>query len=272
MDLIRLLPTPSEQMPLEGAYLGLGLHRQAGDGDILIYANYIASLDGRISLRDAATGEFGVPASLANGRDWRLYQELAAQADVMIVSARYMRQLAKGMAQDLLPVGQGEAYRDLLDWRAAEGLAAQPDVVIVSTSLDIPPEALDRITDRRVLVATAADADAAAVSELETRGIEVVTAGEVQVEGRTLRRALIGRGYRGAYMIAGPGVHRMLLADGALDRLFLTTRHRLLGGRDFHTIVEADLPAPVRLMLQALYLDTEGEQHFADYRVGTPLA
>lgn len=272
MSLTRLLPTPSERIPLEGAYLDLDLHRQAPEGDILIYANYIASVDGRIALRDAATGEFAVPAAIANTRDWRLYQELAAQAEVMIVSARYMRQLAKGTAQDLLPVGEGPAYRDLRDWRAAQGLAPQPDVVVVTASLDIPGAALDRISDRRVVVAVPSGADAARLGALAARGVESVVAGEGRVEGASLRRALIGLGYRSAYMIAGPGVFRMLLADTAVDRLFLSTRHRLLGGRDFSSILDADLPAPVRLSLNALYLDGEGEQHFADYRIGDPHA
>lgn len=271
MSLTRLLPAPSEPIPLKGAYLGLGLHRQAGDAGILIYANYIASVDGRIALRDAATGEFSVPASLANTRDWRLYQELAAQADVMIVSARYMRQLARGTAQDLLPVGEAPAYRDLRDWRAAQGLAPQPDVVVVTASLDIPEAALDRLTDRRVIVAVPKGADATKRGALAARGVEVVVTGEARVEGTVLRRALIGLGYRSAYMIAGPGVFRMLLADGAVDRLFLTTRHRLLGGSAFHTLLDQDLPAPAALALNALYLDGEGEQHFADYRIGAAL-
>ena len=270
--LTRLLPQPIQQIPLAGTYLSLGLHRQAGDGDILIYANYIASVDGRIALRDPVSGEFTVPAAIANDRDWRLYQELAAQADVMIVSARYMRQLAKGTAQDLLPVGEGDAYRDLREWRAAEGLASQPDVLIVSQSLDIPVPALARFTDRRIIVATSEDAGASALDALRQQGIEVVTAGRQRVEGMALRQALAARGYRSAYMIAGPAVHRMLLAAGAIDRLFLTTRHRLLGGKDFSTIVGDGLPAPVRLTLNAMYLDVEGGQHFADYRLGKALA
>jgi riboflavin biosynthesis pyrimidine reductase len=270
--LTRLWPAPARQMPLQGAYLNLDLHRQAGDGNILIYANYIASVDGRIALRDADSGEFAVPAAIANERDWRLYQELAAQADVMIVSARYMRQLAKGTAQDLLPVGQGPRYRDLRDWRAGQGLAAQPDVVIVSASLDIPGAALARLADRRVIVATTAGADADNVAALRERGTEVVVAGTDRVEGMALRQALTGMAYRSAYMIAGPAVHRMLLADGAIDRLFLTTRHRLLGGGEFHTILDQDLPAPVALALNAMYLDAEGEQHFADYRIGAARA
>jgi riboflavin biosynthesis pyrimidine reductase len=265
--LIQLVPEPVQRVPLAGAYLALGLHRQAGPGDILIYANYLASVDGRIALCDPSTGEFGVPAAIANDRDWRLYQELAAQAGVMIISARYMRQLATGTAQDLLPVGEDPRYRDLKDWRTEQGLKPQPDVVIVSRSLDIPVAALARLAERRIIVATTTDADTSMVEALRKQGIEVLTAGQQHVEGQALRQALAQMGYRSAYMIAGPEVHRMLLAEGALDRLFLTTRHCLLGGKEFHTILGQELPAPVTLKLNAMYLDAEGGQHFADYRI-----
>lgn len=111
MSVLRLYPAPPEPTQLEGLYLKLNLHLQVEVGEILIYSNYIASMDGRISLRDTSTGRFIVPEAIANKRDWRLYQELAAQSDVMITSARYFRQLAKGEAQDLLPVGQiGRAH------------------------------------------------------------------------------------------------------------------------------------------------------------------
>jgi len=258
-------------MPLQGLYLALRLHRQAADGGLLIYANYIASLDGRISLPDAA-GEQIVPASLANKRDWRLYQELAAQSDVMLTSARYFRQLAKGNAQDLLPVGREPAYADLAAWRLAEGLQAQPDVAILSRSLDIPQAALDAIGDRRVLLLTGKDADTAAVERLKAQGVSVLISRQSELDGAEIRRLLAARNYRSAYMIAGPEVHRTLLAGG-LDLLFLTQRHRLLGGNDFSSIMQGELDTPVDMELQSLYLDEEavlherGGQCFACYAV-----
>jgi len=97
-DVLQLYPASHRQRTLNGLYLGLNLHRQAEIGDVLIYANYIASVDGRIAVRDEGSGEFVVPPAIANKRDWRLYQELAAQADVMLTSARYFRQLATGVA------------------------------------------------------------------------------------------------------------------------------------------------------------------------------
>lgn len=268
MSVLQLYPPGQHHsQPLQGLYLGLNLHHQAEAGNVHIYANYIASVDGRISLRNADTGEFGVPAAIANPRDWRLYQELAAQAEVMIVSARYMRQLAKGCAQDLLPVGQGEAYADLITWRQQQGLSAQPDVLILSASLDIPAEAIAGLTDRKLIVMAPAGADREKAQSLIAMGAEVRFTAADQVNGQDIRQWLIQLGYRSAYMIAGPQVHHTLVNAGVLDHLFLTTYHTLLGGDDYHTILEGDLSQAATLQLKQLYLDAHAPtpQHFAHY-------
>jgi len=262
-----LFPSSRDTKPLQGLYLDEHLHEQAAVGDVLIYANYIASLDGRISLRDEQTGEFSVPASIGNKRDWRLYQELAAQADVMITSARYFRQLNKGCAQDLLPVGQEPVYADLAVWRAEQGLKPQPDIVIVSASLDIPLPAVKSLKNRRVWVLTVQGADVIHCKQLEAVGVTVVqTSSEAAVGGKALKAFLIKQAYRSAYMIAGPAVHHALVADGVLNRLFLSTHLSLLGQNDFHTILQGDM-APVMTELCSLYLDHEGGQMFGQYKI-----
>ncbi|MDQ6960507.1 MAG: dihydrofolate reductase family protein, partial [Mariprofundaceae bacterium] len=221
---MRLYPVPHAKKPLKELYLGLNLHRQAVDDDVLIYSNYIASVDGRISLRDVVSGQFSVPEAIANKRDWRLYQELAAQADVMVTSARYFRQLAAGQAQDMLPVGQSRDFADLLDWRRAQGLDAQSAVAIISNSLDIPVEALDMVHGRDIYVFTTEQADPAWEIALKRHGAHVIHAGSAEgVDGGVLKRQLAGLGFSSAYVIAGPQVHGMLIKARALDRLFLTT-------------------------------------------------
>jgi len=153
MTVLSLFPA-AEGRPLAGLYLGLNLHRLAEADDILIYSNYITSLDGRISLTlDHAVGS-QVPADIINRRDWRLYQELAAQADVMITSARYFRQLAQGEAQDLLPVGQQPEYAALLAWRETPGLKSHPALPILSRPLDLPVPALHHLQAPPPLILT----------------------------------------------------------------------------------------------------------------------
>jgi len=252
---------------LKGLYLALALHRAAPPGGVLIYANYIASMDGRISLRDRHTGRQQVPAALANARDWRLYQELAAQSDVLIVSARYFRQLAAGCAQDVLPVGDAAAFADLHAWRRRQGMAAQPDVLVLSNSLDIPPAVLPR--DRQILVLCGSQAPRAAEQRLLSLGVRVFRDGAPEVQGAFVRDVLCAEGYRAAYMIAGPRVHRTLLAAGVLDQCFLTQRHLLLAGEDFATCLAGELRAPVALKLVSLHLDAgiEPAQQFACFRL-----
>lgn len=266
-SVLRLFPAPQEALPLKGLYLGLNLHRQAAGGDVLIYSNYIASLDGRIAARNGASGEFEVPEAIANDRDWRLYQELAAQADVMLTSARYFRQLEKGCAQDLLPVGTQDAYADVLDWRKSQGLAAQPAVAILSNSLDIPVAALGGIRGRDIYVFTHVGAETSRVAALEAEGVRVCVAGASAVEGVRLKAALADLGLCSAYMIAGPEVHHTLLAAGVLNRMFLTTHHILLGGSEFHTILGRHLPSPAHAELLSLYFDPLQRQSFAQFSV-----
>jgi len=261
-----LFPPANASKALQGLYLECALHTQAAADDVFIYSNYIASLDGRIALRDGQTGEFSVPASIANKRDWRLYQELAAQADVMITSARYFRQLEKGCAQDLLPVGQEPDYADLAAWRAEQGLKLQPDVVIVSVSLDIPLNAVKSLKNRRVWVLTVQGADALRAKQLEDAGVTLVQAGVGQVNGKALKAFFIEHGYRSAYMIAGPEIHHTLLAAGVLNRLFLSTHLSLLGHNQFHTILQGDMP-PQAVALRSLYLDNEAGQMFGQYDI-----
>jgi riboflavin biosynthesis pyrimidine reductase len=254
-----LYPKCAEPRPLQGSYLDLNLHQQAAAGDVYIYANYIASLDGRIALYDKTLGEYAVPKSIANHRDWRLYQELAGQADVMITSARYFRQLAEGKAQDLLPVGSGEAYADIKVWRETQGLKAQPDVMVLSNSLDIPLKALEKVQGRQVIVLTASQ-DTKKIDILVQAGVKVVQT--AQVTGAFVRERLMALKYRSAYLIAGPQVHATFIKDGNVDELFLTTHFSLLGGTQVSGLVDADLPKAQRLKLISSYLDIQENQMF----------
>ena len=266
MSIQPLYPNASESRSLKNTYLSLNLHQQASANDVLIYANYIASLDGRIALRHGETGDFCVPQSIANKRDWRLYQELAAQSGIMLTSARYFRQLEKGCAQDLLPVGQEKAYQDLAVWREMQGLKAQPDIMIVSASLDIPLSALQSLEGRKIYIITVKSADEHRKQALQDMGAQVlVTVGD-RVDGMAIKTHLVAQGYRSAYMIAGPAVHQTLLAAGVLNRLFLTTHLSLLAQNDFHTILQGDMQ-PVALSLRSLYLDNIGGQMFGQYDI-----
>ncbi len=256
----RLYPLPTKELPLHGLYLGHAVWQQAAEmGRPLVYANFVTSLDGRIAVPGPTGSGLVVPKEVANSRDWRLFQELAVQADVVISSGRYLRDYASGHAQEILRVYDDPQFADLAQWRVQRGLSPQPDIAVISASLDFPvPEAL-LVGGRRVVIFTTEQADQQRVRELEDHAGRVVVAGEATVTGDRLVQAMAELGYRAIYSASGPKVLHLLLAAGVLDRLYLTLANRLLGGDLFSSIVEGPLLAPAAGMrLATVYLDAAG--------------
>lgn len=253
----QLYPLPPQELPLRGLYLGQDVRREAAAlGRPFVYANFVASLDGRIAVPGPTGSGMVVPKQVANSRDWRLFQELAVQADVVISSGRYLRDYASGHAQEILRVYDDPQFADLAQWRVQQGLSPQPDIAVISASLDFPiPEAL-LAGGRRVVIFTTEQADRRQVRDLEAHAGQVVLAGESTVAGDRLVQAMAGLGYRAIYSASGPKVLHLLLAAGVLDRLYLTLAHRLLGGDPFSSIVEGPLLAPaVGMRLHTAYYD-----------------
>lgn len=257
--LLQLFPPGSAQpLPLNGLYLQHCLHRLGTPEHPLVYSNYVVSLDGRIALDYPHAGHTGVPRSITSSVDWRLYQELAAQADVLLTSGRYMRDLAAGKAQAELPVSRN--FQDLIEWRRKQGLEEQPAVVILSRSLDLPLKLLKE-TERTVYVATGVEADKRKIAAIAETGVHVLLAGDHdEAHGCQLIEELGEKGYRSIYSIAGPGLLDTLLRTGKVDRLYLTQVHTLLGGQCYDTLLEGQMLEPAaRFELEELYFDQGDE-------------
>ncbi|MGR6034581.1 MAG: RibD family protein [Candidatus Nitrosoglobus sp.] len=261
-ELLKLFPAPVEVVALKGLYLNQKLQELGTNSQPFVYTNFIASLDGRISLENPKKKTHVVPSAIANPRDWRLFQELAAQADALITSGRYIRQLAKNVAQDILPISGKPDYADLIEWRQSQGLSPQPAIVIVSDSLNIPiPEALLN-SNRPIYVATGSEANPFQVQKIEAKGIRVIFAGSgLRVQGHKLITALGQEGFTTIYMTAGPEVLNTLIADKMLNRLYLTQALRILGGESFDTLLKGGrLDPPADFNLHSLYYDTAAEK------------
>ncbi|MBX3054256.1 MAG: dihydrofolate reductase family protein [Caldilineaceae bacterium] len=259
MDQLQQLFPQAGPAPFPGAYLAHDLRqatRQAGQP--FVYANFVVSLDGRIAIPAADGSGLTVPKQIANERDWRLYQELAAQADIIISSGRYLRDWAAGRAQEILQVDDPR-FADLRAWRQNQGLKPQPDIAIISGSLRFPIPDVLTAGGRKVVVFTSAQPDPHRVREIEDQAGQVFVAGEERVEGGPLVQQMAALGYGTVYSAAGPRIAHLLLAAGVLDRLYLTHASRLLGGDPFAPIVEGPLfPQAIDLKLNTLYLDPAG--------------
>ncbi len=254
--MIRLWPQPSTAVELRNLYLDERLWQQATRERPFVYTNYVSSLDGRIALRSAEENAYTVPASIANPRDWRLFQELAAQADVLVTSGRHLRDRAAGIAQEIIAVYEQPDFADLRAWREAQGLSVYPALAVVSKSLDfvLPPEFRERV--KRVVFFTGTLAPAARIEALRKEGFRVVEDQAANVSATTLITTLSALGHRTIYSVTGPEILHLLLSANVLDRLYLTVVHRLLGGVAYRTLVEGEILArPAGFQLRTLYFD-----------------
>ena len=95
-----------------------GLHHLGTPEQPFVYANFVSSLDGRIAVVEVQTGESYVLEDLTSGHDWRLFQELQAQADCMVTHGGYLRALAARKFQDILRLGSRR-----MRWTSAAGAA-----------------------------------------------------------------------------------------------------------------------------------------------------
>jgi riboflavin biosynthesis pyrimidine reductase len=255
--LLRLYPTPAQNIPVQGLYLQHGIHKLSKKNAPFVYANFLASLDGRIALEDVELGKTYIPKHLTTAADFRLFMELHAQADCLITHGGYMRALQQSKLGNILQIGSRRDLVDLAKWRLEHGLKPQPDVIIASASLDFPMHDSLQKHNQKVYIATGRNADPQRVDYWRKRGIPVLFVGtERLVQGAALIHELDKLGYKSIYLIAGPQMLDTIIREKQLCRLYQTITHQLLGGKDFRTLLPGPtLGAEGNLKLKSLYLD-----------------
>ena len=239
----RLYPAPPVERPIKGAYLAHDVRALASLDRPFIYANFVSSLDGRTSQIDRESGRIRPPRAISSEDDWRLYRELAAQADAVVTSSsRLTAMLAEG--RDEIECVEGLAEGDVGAWRSERGLPPQPSCIVLGKTFDFPVESL--LAKRRcdLVLMMGALADRRLAAQLRDSGIDVrfgdhrwVLAGDVVAMARA-------RGFRTLYLIGGPDVLYTMLDAALLDRLYLTQALVTIGGRDYDTLVRGDLLMP----------------------------
>lgn len=256
---LQLYPLPARERSLEGLYLDHNLRQHAEDsGECYLYSNFITSLDGRIAIPHPTRPGLVVPKDIANERDWRLFQEVAAHADIIISSGRYLRDWADGRAQEILQVDDPR-FADIRSWRKEKGLPTHPDIAIVSGSLNFPIPEILTAGGRKISIFTSADPPLDRVREIEAKAGQVMVVGDEGVDGKMMAQRLFEMGYRTVYSSAGPKILHFLISAGILKRLYLSFASRILGGHPYSSLVEGGLFNPaVDLILNRLFYDPRG--------------
>ena len=146
---------PEEKgLPLEGLYLN---HRLVEIAEKLkrplVIANFITDENDVIATRDSEDN-FQVAKDVKNPYDWRLFQELTVQADVIKTGAGYLKRFAakSDEAQNIFfQFDKGAEFEQLGDWRLQNGFKRRnPDIVIVSRTLDFEIPELVKTSGRKI--------------------------------------------------------------------------------------------------------------------------
>ena len=259
-----LFPDAGVERELHGLHLGHDLRSRAGSASPFVFSGFISSIDGRIGV----DGAVGAPRALRNDRDWRLFQELIVQADIVLVSGRYVRDVGRGSAKNIIPDPADHEAGDLIDYRLERGLPARPAVAVVTRTGNFEPVVAAGLSDR-VIITHGAQPDPATLRSWTDAGLDSVQVGmDGDVEVDLLMTALIERGDRVVFSAAGPKVLAMLTP--ALDALYLTLGAQLLGGRNFATLLDgAALTPSLGFTLETAYLDRHapaGTQLFLEFK------
>ncbi|MFL6624644.1 MAG: RibD family protein [Sulfurifustaceae bacterium] len=267
--LTRLYPPPSGERPVAGTYLAHDVRRLGVPERPFVYANFVSSLDGRISQIDREMGRLRPPRAISSEHDWRLYRELAAQAEVVVTScSRVCAMLQEN--RDWIECVEEFEEGDIAAWRRERSLPPRPTCIVLGKDLDFP---IARFLERSCgdfIFLVGAQADRNAARKIEAGGFPVKIGRHRWVVGEEIEAIARERGFRTLYLIGGPDVLYTMLDARRLDRLYLTVAHLALGGRDYDTLVRGDaLMPPSWFRLNELYLDSpegnEPELGFVSY-------
>lgn len=185
----RLLPEPSEQ--LDDAGLVESYRPRAGR---FLRVNFVTSLDGAITV-EGRSGGLGSPG------DRRIFALLRALSDVVLVGAGTTA--AEGYRPSTVPIA------------------------VVSRRASLAPG--DRLAVPGTLLVTCAAADAGRRAALADAGVDVVLAGEGDVDLALAQRLLAERGLEHVNCEGGPTLLRAALGAGIVDELALTIAPTLVG-------------------------------------------
>jgi riboflavin biosynthesis pyrimidine reductase len=225
--LTQLFPE-KKQVLLEGLYLAQGLTSLSKRiGRPLIIASYITDLNGLVATR-GVNGRWQVPPEIKNPCDWRLFQELLAQADLAISGSSYIKRFISNGShpQDILFQFQpGMEFEALGEWRLGMGFKKRsPDLAFLTHQLDFSIPEILLNSDREIFIfTTSAMAETDNARVLRGQGVHVIGSGERGVEIEKMVSSLQdGFGFRVMMLVTGPSVLDLLLGSNELDLLYVT--------------------------------------------------
>ncbi len=237
-----LLPE-KRQLPLEGLYLDQKLTEISAQlRKALVLTNFLTDKNGVIARTDQQH-HFQAPPETRNASDWRLSQELMAQADVIICGGSYLKRVSVpgSSHQDILHQFEpGGDFEELGDWRMQTGCKRRsPDLAVVTRHLDFKlPEGLLPGGRKVAIFTTDGIAKSEEAKAFVQAGAAVIGGGELGVDGNRMINYLQDEMHeRVMVMASGPRVLELLLQAGRLELLYITQVQRKIQFDDPSTVI-----------------------------------
>jgi riboflavin-specific deaminase-like protein len=251
---LRLYPLPTKEVEPTSIYSDIQIihpAEEAHGAHPYTISNTVASIDGRTSVEDKASG-------IGSTVDRLAMRNLRARVDAVMVGAGTLRAEKLSLGLDATPRGSG-----------------QPLAIIVAGNGEVPvrKNLVAHEGQRVIVICTNATADA--LTEDLSGFASVLRVPTAEGGYPDLVRAL--QTLREEYLIerllveGGPRLNRALISHDLLDELFLTVAPKLLGGApdDTRTLIEGSIPLPKDLHLMSMHL--AGGEIFLRYTLsGTP--
>ena len=203
----RLLPEPGA-VEAERLFDDVDFAALAPPDRPYVVVNMVSSADGRAALE-------GRTAQLGNDADHAVFHALRTAVDAVMVGTGTLRAERYGR------MIRSEARRAI---RVARGLEPEPLAIVCSRTGDFPTD-----------VPLFEDPQARVMTHTGAAPVEAV------------RRARREHGVRSVLCEGGPTLNAAMLADGAVDELFLTVAPLLAGGAAPLTILSFGDPHPLEL-------------------------
>jgi riboflavin biosynthesis pyrimidine reductase len=211
-----------------------------------LYANFVSSLDGVVSLPEVEASNRLLADE--SSEDHLVMALLRACADVVLVGSGTLRASprARWLPESAFPDGQAA----LAELRRRLGLAPEPALAAVTSGLELPLP-LAELPREPIVLTTRRGAETAAAEA----GDAVPLPGDLFVDVRAAIEELRARGFRRILCEGGPTLFGSLLAAGLVDELFLTLSPVLAGrqaGRQALALVEEAALLPGRRLSGSL--------------------
>jgi riboflavin biosynthesis pyrimidine reductase len=250
---------PAGSLPAELARLYDG---DLGLADRCLYANFVATLDGIVSIPTLRNSNTFIAGD--NDADRFVMGLLRAYADAVLIGSGVLRASPRGTWRaDAIYPPAAAAYGAL---RETLGVPAAPEIAVLTGSGAIDPDHPLLASGALVVTSTAgAERLRAAVPETAT---VLALADEETLDLRLVVAALRDRGHRRILSEAGPHTYGGLLEAGLVDELFLTSSPLLVGdagpGSRYSLVEGADL-VPAATKARLLSVRRHGSHLFTRY-------